>query len=69
VRQLQLSFVLFLQLLSMEGLEQWKRLIGLLCHCRVATATRAPLFVGLSRVLFTQLKAVPDDFFEDEVRI
>jgi A1 cistron-splicing factor AAR2 len=66
VGEYQLAFVLFLDLLSMGGLRFWKEATALLCGCDEALASRPGLFTAFVRILFTQVKVIPDDFFEDE---
>jgi len=38
--ELQLSFLLFLRLSCLASLEQWKRLVSLLCGCEAALKAR-----------------------------
>ncbi|KAI9030446.1 A1 cistron-splicing factor [Hyaloraphidium curvatum] len=64
--ELQLSFLVFLIGQVFDGLEQWKKLIGLLCQCDEALARYgATLFAEFAGVLLNQLEDVPEDFFID----
>uniref|UniRef100_M4BIW4 AAR2 protein n=1 Tax=Hyaloperonospora arabidopsidis (strain Emoy2) TaxID=559515 RepID=M4BIW4_HYAAE len=64
--ELQLSFLLFLQLSSLAAFEQWKELVALLSSCERALSAHLPLFVAFVRLFQTQLKQIPEDFFQDE---
>jgi len=65
--ELQLSFLLFLRLSCLASLEQWKRLVSLLCGCEAALKARTALFVGFVQALRAQLAFAPPDFFDDEL--
>lgn len=65
--ELQLAFILFLNLYSFPALNQWKKFVDLLCRAENAVAQRPELFVAFIRILHTQLNAVPHDFFENEL--
>lgn len=65
--ELQLAFLLFLNLYSFPALNQWKKFVDLLCRAEGAVAQRPDLFVAFIRILHTQLNAVPSDFFENEL--
>lgn len=54
--EVQLAFVLFLNLYSMGGLRHWKEATALLCHCGGEALRGHPeLFAAFCRVLFTQV--------------
>ncbi|GMR36623.1 hypothetical protein PMAYCL1PPCAC_06818, partial [Pristionchus mayeri] len=63
--ELQYAFVCFLIGQVFEGLEQWKKMIHLLCLSPSSIAGQKELFVSLMRVLFFQLRECPKDFFID----
>ena len=52
----------------MEGLEQWKLFVDLLCHCDEIIETRAKFFENFLRVLYYQLNQLPKDWFKDEIK-
>ncbi|KAL4088495.1 hypothetical protein PRIC1_012915 [Phytophthora ramorum] len=66
IGELQLSFLVFLQLSSLSALEQWKQFIALLCSCERALSSHVPLFLAFTRLFRTQLEQIPEDFFQDE---
>ncbi|CAH0487762.1 unnamed protein product [Peronospora farinosa] len=66
IGELQLSLLVFLQLSSLAALEQWKQFIALLCSCERTLASHVPLFLAFIKLLITQLKQIPEDFFQDE---
>ncbi|RLN47080.1 hypothetical protein BBJ29_002517 [Phytophthora kernoviae] len=66
VGELQLSFLVFLQLSSLTALEQWKQFIALLCSCERALSPQLPLFLAFIKIFRTQLEQIPADFFQDE---
>ncbi|POM75829.1 A1 cistron-splicing factor [Phytophthora palmivora] len=66
IGELQLSFLVFLQLSSLAALEQWKQFIALLCSCERALASHVPLFLAFIKLFRTQLEQIPQDFFQDE---
>lgn len=65
--ELQLAFVLMLQLHSHSALVFWREMLALLCTCEraLAQARHAPLFEAFARVLREQLARLPPDFFID----
>lgn len=65
--EFQLSFLLFLSLYSMPGLKHWKETVVVLCGCQEALRGRPEFFSAFVRVLFTQIKMIQEDFFEDEI--
>lgn len=65
VGELQLAFLLFLQLSSLAALEQWKALVHLLCCCDAAMLRRPALFASFLRALEAQLRLAPSDLFVD----
>eukprot|EP00465_Bigelowiella_longifila_P015635 CAMPEP_0185256628 /NCGR_PEP_ID=MMETSP1359-20130426/5717_1 /TAXON_ID=552665 /ORGANISM="Bigelowiella longifila, Strain CCMP242" /LENGTH=192 /DNA_ID=CAMNT_0027841291 /DNA_START=105 /DNA_END=683 /DNA_ORIENTATION=+ len=52
---------------SIEGLEQWKKLTRLLCSCDKGVDILPDLFTEWTEVLLCHLKALPADFFIDEL--
>lgn len=65
--ELQFCFVCFLVGYCLEGLEQWQRLVRLLCHCHSAVCHRTQLYSQLLDVIDVQLAEVPQDFLVDIV--
>ena len=65
--ELQLAFLLFLQLSSLRALTQWKLLVHTLCNCEALLLSRPGLYVKLLPILRAQLHLAPRDFFEDEL--
>lgn len=65
--EFQLAFMMFLSIYSMSGLKHWKEVVACLCGCQEALRDRSELFVAFVRVLFTQVKMISEDFFEDEI--
>ncbi|KAF8362731.1 hypothetical protein PRIPAC_89654 [Pristionchus pacificus] len=63
--ELQYAFVCFLIGQVFEGLEQWKKMIHLVCLSPSSIGSHNELFVSLMRVLFYQTKECPKDFFID----
>lgn len=63
----QVSFILFMLLFSLPGLEQWKKLTDLLCSCDDMLHTRPCLFSVFTRNLRFQLETAPCDLFTDEL--
>ncbi|CAI5743492.1 unnamed protein product [Peronospora destructor] len=64
--ELQLSFLIFLQLSSLAALEQWKQFVALMCSCERTLSSHVPLFLAFVKLFITQLKQIPEDFFQDE---
>lgn len=65
--ELQLSFILFVLLFSFESLEQWKRMVTVICHSRTMLLRDETLAVRFIRVLFEQLIFAPNDLFSSEL--
>ncbi|KAF0697996.1 Aste57867_11327 [Aphanomyces stellatus] len=65
--ELQLSFVLFLLISSLDALNQWKQFVWLLCSCEHAVTTRPDLFIAFLQLIHVHLEQVGADFFQDEV--
>ncbi|ETP51876.1 hypothetical protein F442_03057 [Phytophthora nicotianae P10297] len=66
IGELQLSFLVFLQLSSLAALEQWKQFIALMCSCERALSSHVWLFLAFIKLFRTQLEQIPEDFFQDE---
>ncbi|KAG7391085.1 a1-alpha2 repression [Phytophthora pseudosyringae] len=58
VGELQLSFLVFLQLSSLAALGQWKQFIALMSSCERALSSQVPLFLSFIKLLRTQLEQV-----------
>lgn len=67
--ELQYSFVSFLLGFSLDSLEQWKKLVNVVCFSETAfqEGKRQQLLLDFIVVLFGQLKQLPKDFFVDEL--
>lgn len=65
--ELQLSFVLFMMIHSYHCLNQWKLIVCNLCQAESYLLTNQIFAAAFIKVLFNQLKFVPDDFFENEM--
>jgi A1 cistron-splicing factor AAR2 len=67
--ELQFAFVCFLIGQALDALEQWKKLIELLCNCDAASRDPQliPLINNFIIVLINQLEVSPSDFFIDEL--
>ncbi|CAN0227275.1 unnamed protein product, partial [Discosporangium mesarthrocarpum] len=65
--ELQVSFVIFFCLSSLEAFRQWHRLCAMLCRCEAALVAHPDLFRTFIRILHAHLKLVPEDFFEVEL--
>jgi len=65
--ELQYSFVCFLIGRTLSGLEQWKRIVDLLCNCEEAIELHPDLYLKFIRVISVQLKELPEDFFSNEL--
>lgn len=63
--ELQFAFVCFLVGNAIDGFEQWKSMINLLCNSETSIRTRPDLFLGLLNVIYYQLNEMPIDFFTD----
>uniref|UniRef100_A0A914MWC1 Protein AAR2 homolog n=1 Tax=Meloidogyne incognita TaxID=6306 RepID=A0A914MWC1_MELIC len=50
---------------NIEGFDQWKRIIHLLCSCKSAIEKSPSFFNDLLMVLHYQMKMVPDNFFAE----
>ncbi|KAL7993541.1 putative A1 cistron-splicing factor, AAR2, AAR2 domain superfamily [Plasmopara halstedii] len=67
IGELQVAFLIFLQLSSFAALEQWKQFIAMMCSCEQALSSYVPLFLAFMKLLMTQLEQIPEDFFQDEL--
>ena len=65
--ELQLAFVLFMYIGAYEALEQWKRMLHLVCNCSLLQSSRPGLFVNVVAVLMRQLEFAPKDLFAEEL--
>ncbi|OQR99103.1 hypothetical protein ACHHYP_07497 [Achlya hypogyna] len=65
--ELQLAFVLFLFISSLDALQQWKQLVWLLCSSEAAVATKPELFTSFLALMHAHLDQVGAEFFQDEV--
>jgi A1 cistron-splicing factor AAR2 len=63
--ELQLSFVLFIFCEDFDGLEQWKRLVHLVCHSEAFLIGQQDFLFNFIAVLKQQLQNIPADFFQD----
>ncbi|KAL3927444.1 MAG: hypothetical protein SGPRY_002820 [Prymnesium sp.] len=67
VGELQLAFVLFLQLSSLRALQQWKMLVHTIFKCEALLTSRPSMYTRFLSALRAQLHFAPSDFFEDEL--
>ncbi|ETW08543.1 hypothetical protein H310_01103, partial [Aphanomyces invadans] len=65
--EVQLSFVLFLFISSLDALHQWKQFVWMLCSCEDAVTTRPELFAAFLQLTQVHLEQVGTDFFQDEL--
>ncbi|EQC36779.1 hypothetical protein SDRG_05613 [Saprolegnia diclina VS20] len=65
--ELQLSFVLFLLISSLDALTQWKQMVWLLCSSEAAVESMPDLFIAFLKLMHTHLDQVGAEFFQDEV--
>jgi len=65
--ELQFAFIVFILGENLEGFEQWKRMIILICNCEDLMKESPQLFLDLIPVLYSQLKQLPKDFFVDNL--
>lgn len=65
--EIQLSFLLFMLLYSYPALEQWKRLISLICSSESYMLFNQEFTCLFLRIFYEQLNFSPDDFFETEL--
>lgn len=65
--EIQFAFVCFLLGLNLEALEQWKKLIQLLCCCEKAVTRYTNMYSELISCLEVHLEEIPEDFLVDIV--
>uniref|UniRef100_A0A1B6EZA2 Protein AAR2 homolog n=1 Tax=Cuerna arida TaxID=1464854 RepID=A0A1B6EZA2_9HEMI len=65
--ELQFCFICFLTGYCLEALDQWKRLVRLLCTCQAAVCRRPQLYSQFLDVLELHLSEIPEDFLVDIV--
>lgn len=65
--ELQLSFILFLNLYSAPSLKHWQRIISLICQCEEFLHDNSEFTACFIRLLFHQLNFAPYDFFLEEI--
>lgn len=65
--ELQFSFVVFLLGENYEGFDQWKKMMFLITHSKKMIVERPDLFKDFIRVIFSQVKQFPGDFFTGEL--
>ncbi|CAI9737919.1 Hypothetical predicted protein [Octopus vulgaris] len=63
--ELQISFVCFIIGQVYDGFEQWKKLVSVLSTAQRAVVTYQNLYMQCIKVLYFQLKEIPEDFFVD----
>lgn len=67
IGELQLAFLLFMQLFSYPALNQWKVLIDAICHSEQLLVENESLTIAFLRVFYEQLNFSPSDFFTTEL--
>ena len=65
--ELQLSFVLMMFLYSYPAMEHWKLLVSTICSCERILVADTNFTTNFIRILYSQLKFIPEDFFENEL--
>lgn len=65
--EMQLAFLLFMLLYSYPALQHWKLLINTICSSESFLTNQTDFTSAFMKVLFSQLKFSPDDFFETEL--
>jgi len=65
--ELQFCFVTFVLGEILESLEQWKKLIILLCSCEDAIKRMKDLYLDFIVVFYAQIRQLPHDFFIDAI--
>lgn len=65
--ELQLSFIVFILLYSYPALEQWKKLINLICSSHEWIVKDSQFTISFTRILYEHLKFTPEDFFGNEL--
>ena len=66
IGELQLAFLTFLLLTSLEGLEHWKKLVSLLTQCDDLVTENKQLFIRFLATLTVQIQVIPKEVFIDE---
>eukprot|EP00357_Protocruzia_adherens_P028007 CAMPEP_0115014650 /NCGR_PEP_ID=MMETSP0216-20121206/26229_1 /TAXON_ID=223996 /ORGANISM="Protocruzia adherens, Strain Boccale" /LENGTH=346 /DNA_ID=CAMNT_0002384479 /DNA_START=8 /DNA_END=1045 /DNA_ORIENTATION=+ len=64
--ELQFAFIVFMIGENADGLDQWRELNVLMCHCNRAVVQFADLYIDYVPVLYSQMKQLPRDFFKEE---
>merc|ERR1719295_2019705 len=67
VGELQYAFICLLVGQSVQGLEQWKRIIDLLCNSGGALERKPAVYVEFIGALIFQFDELPTDFFRDQL--
>ncbi|CAB9507746.1 Protein AAR2 homolog [Seminavis robusta] len=62
---IQLSYLIFLQLQCLGSLEHWRDLVAMLCQVDVHPSHIIPLYTHFLTILSKQVLAIEQDFFED----
>jgi A1 cistron-splicing factor AAR2 len=65
--EVQLAFILFINLYSYPALETWKSYVNIICSSERFLLANPLFTIGFIRVLYEQLNFAPNDFFEDEI--
>ena len=65
--ELQFAFICFLIGQTLDGFEQWKRLVRLMCSCVDALQYHGALYEQFISVLHYHITEIPEDFFVDIV--
>lgn len=67
IAEFQFAFICFYIGHNLQGFEQWKSIVHLLCNCDDAIQHHPQLFLRFVRTLHAQIDAVPDDFFAEDL--
>ena len=65
--EIQYSFIQFFIGQSVQALEQWKKMVDLLCHCDQIIETKPNFYSKFLQTLYFQLNQLPNDWFKDEI--
>jgi len=65
--EMQFAFITFILGESVEGFEQWKKMIILMAFADELTLQHAEIFLEFIPILYSQLQQFPEDFFIDAI--
>jgi len=65
--EMEFAFISFLLGQSYESFEQWKKMLVLICGCDKASKDKEEFFLEFLKIIYEQIKEVPNEYFEDIV--